>query len=120
MLKSELCIGLDGSGEVETYVSSCGGVRARLAKAVQFEDVDSDTITVSIRGLLGGHSGGEIDQERGNASKIAGIIMRRALDQFDFRVVAAEGGLKMNAITREHDFYSTGDRISIYFGKGWR
>ncbi|WP_342622010.1 beta-Ala-His dipeptidase [Erysipelothrix sp. P66] len=104
MLKSELCIGLDGSGEVETYVSSCGGVRARLAKAVQFEDIDSDTITVSIRGLLGGHSGGEIDQERGNASKIAGIIMRRALDQFDFRVVAAEGGLKMNAITREHDF----------------
>ncbi|QIK70005.1 aminoacyl-histidine dipeptidase [Erysipelothrix sp. HDW6C] len=104
MLEASLCIGLDGSGETETYVSSCGGVRGALTRTVNYESVTMPTVTVRIRGLLGGHSGGEIDQERGNASKLAGIIMRRALDQFAFHVVAIDGGLKENAITRENDF----------------
>lgn len=104
-LKATLCVGLDGSGETETYVSSSGGVRGKLERTVQVETVDSLAVTVRIRGLLGGHSGGEIDQERGNASKIAGFILRRALDTFPkLRLVEMDGGLKMNAITREHDF----------------
>lgn len=104
MLKSELCIGLDGSGETETYISSSGGVRGLLSTDVSFEDYESPSIKIAIRGLLGGHSGGEIDQERGNASKLAGIIMKRAQEHFDIRLVSIEGGLKVNAITRESDF----------------
>lgn len=116
-LKSELCIGLDGSGEVETYVSSCGGVRAKLDRNIKFIEKQSKTVTVQIRGLLGGHSGGEIDQERGNASKIAGIILRRAYDIFDFNLVTLQGGLKMNAITREHDFTIAIDDVESF--KEW-
>lgn len=117
MLKSELCIGLDGSGEIETYVSSCGGVRGVLNKEVTFESKTSDTVTVEIRGLLGGHSGGEIDQERANASKLAGIILRRALDEMPLRVVAIDGGLKMNAITRENDFTVAVEDVEAF--KAW-
>ena len=104
MLKATLCIGLDGSGETETYISSSGGVRGLLETDVAFEDFTSPTVKIAVRGLLGGHSGGEIDQERGNASKLAGIILKRAAKEFDLRLVAIEGGLKVNAITRENDF----------------
>lgn len=103
-LKAEVLIGLDGSGEVETYISSCGGVRGALTRTMNLEDFSSKAITLRIRGLLGGHSGGEIDQERGNASKIAGIILYKAMQHFDLRLVAMQGGNKLNAITREHDF----------------
>lgn len=107
MLQSTLCIGLDGSGESETYISSSGGVRGHITGDLNFTDIDSKTAKVSIRGLMGGHSGGEIDKERGNASKIAGVILRRALRAFRLRLVDIDGGLKVNAITREADFEIT-------------
>lgn len=104
MLKSTLCIGLDGSGESETYISSSGGVRGSITKTLTYEDRASSSVKIAIRGLLGGHSGGEIDKERGNANKIAGVILRRALKETNVRLVDIDGGLKVNAITRESDF----------------
>ena len=104
MLESRLVIGLDSSGESEIYVSSCGGARAVLNRDVTFENKTMKTVTVAITGLFGGHSGGEIDKERGNANKIAGILMYRAAQLMDVRVVAFAGGDKMNAITREATF----------------
>lgn len=104
MLKASLCIGLDGSGETETYISSSGGVRGLIEADLKHEDFVSSSVKIAVRGFLGGHSGGSIDQERGNASKIAGIILKRASEHFNFRLVSIEGGLKVNAITRESDF----------------
>lgn len=102
-LKASLMVGLDSSGENEVYVSSSGGVRGELACSVDYEHKHLSTVSIKIRGLKGGHSGGEIDQERGNALKIAGIILRRALDEFDYHIVSIDGGLKLNAICREAD-----------------
>lgn len=104
MLESTLCIGLDGSGESETYISSSGGVRGLITKNLTYDKQESASVKIAIRGLLGGHSGGEIDKERGNANKIAGIILRRALKEQDIRLVSIDGGLKVNAIPRESDF----------------
>ena len=102
-LKADVLIGLDGSGEIETYISSCGGVRGALTRPMSLVAHQSKAITIRVRGLLGGHSGGEIDQERGNASKLAGIFLYKAKQHFDYRIVAIQGGNKLNAITREHD-----------------
>lgn len=104
MLKSKLCVGLDSSGDNETCVSTSGGVRGLLEKEIKFVEGDFDTLEISIRGLLGGHSGGEIDQERANANKLAGIILHQLLKvDSDLLIVDVDGGLKMNAITREAD-----------------
>ncbi|AMC93243.1 aminoacyl-histidine dipeptidase [Erysipelothrix larvae] len=103
-LKAELMVGLDSSGENVVCVSSSGGVRTSLTAPVDYEDGHFDTLKIGIRGLKGGHSGGLIHKERGNALKLAGIILRRALDQFDLRLRDIEGGLKINAICREVDF----------------
>ncbi|AMC93339.1 aminoacyl-histidine dipeptidase [Erysipelothrix larvae] len=103
-LKSELMLGLDSGGENIVCVSSTGGVYSRLIAPIDYEATSYETLQISIRGLLGGHSGIDIDKEYGNALKIAGFILRRALDKFEIRLVDIEGGLKVNAICREVDF----------------
>lgn len=102
-LEASLCIGLDSSGEKEVYVSSSGGVRGSMVKPIAFNSLQQDTLKLGIRGLHGGHSGGEIDQERGNAIKLAGIILKRAMQRFSIQLVMIDGGLKINAIPREVD-----------------
>lgn len=105
ILEASLCVGLDSSGDDETCVSTSGGVRVALEKELNFESNTQEAVHVSIKGLKGGHSGGDIDKERANASKLAGIILRRTLDEFpQMRLAQIDGGLKMNAITRENDF----------------
>lgn len=104
-MEASLCIGLDSSGENEACVSSSGGVRGHMVKTLSFEDHESDTIKIEIRGLLGGHSGEDISKERANALRLTGIILKNAIeDGLDVRVVDVQGGLKVNAICREANF----------------
>lgn len=105
VLKATQCIGLDGSGEIETYVSSSGGCKVTLTKTLNWESEGSKpSVMIQVRGLIGGHSGVEIDQERGNANKLIGIILKRAYKEFpDMQLVSYSGGMKDNAIARECD-----------------
>ncbi len=101
-LKAKQCIGLDSSGENEVYVSSSGGVRTKMVKKLEFEDKEMDTVIISITGLLGGHSGGDIDKERANALRLVGIILKRSIEEYgSVYAVDIQGGLKINAIPRE-------------------
>ena len=79
-LKAALCIGLDSSGENEVYVSSSGGARGHLVKPIQRIEKVVEGFKLEIRGLHGGHSGGDIHLERGNALKLVGIILKRAVN----------------------------------------
>ncbi len=56
---------------------------------------------VSVSGLLGGHSGLDIDKNRGNAIKILTRCLLAAREQVDFRLAAIDGGSMRNAIPRE-------------------
>lgn len=101
-LKATLCIGLDTSGENEVYVSSSGGVRIMMKKTLQYINQDSKTVKINITGLKGGHSGEDIDLERANAIRLAGIILKRSIEEYgDVKIVDIQGGLKINAIPRE-------------------
>lgn len=57
--------------------------------------------TVSVGGLRGGHSGIDIHEGRGNANKILGRILWRALQGMKLVVGDIQGGSKRNAIPRE-------------------
>lgn len=108
-LKASLCVGLDSSGEDEVYVSSSGGARGHLVKPVKQIHKEAEGFKLEIRGLHGGHSGGDIHLERGNALKLVGIILKRASDRFEINISNLQGGLKINAITREADVVFTTD-----------
>lgn len=104
-LEAKLAVGLDSSGDTETCVSTSGGVRGALNKSVSKVEGNFKTVSVAIRGLLGGHSGGEIDKERANANKLAANLLYLSKNRFpELRLVSIDGGLKVNAITRETDF----------------
>jgi len=56
---------------------------------------------ITVRGLLGGHSGLDVDKHRGHAIKILNRCLLTALDEVPFKLVSFDGGSMRNAIPRE-------------------
>ena len=56
---------------------------------------------ISIKGLKGGHSGCDIEKERGNANKILGRVLKGISENLSFDLIEIGGGSKNNAIPRE-------------------
>jgi len=97
-------ISLDGGGETNTMLSSAGGCRVVVTKKMIYEDNTDATYHLAVRGLSGGHSGGEIHKEKGNANKLMARLIKEAMiAKNDIRLVSINGGLKDNAIPRECD-----------------
>lgn len=94
-------IGMDTGGEVVTCVSSSGGRRTIVTKPLNKVKNTSNTFELTIGGLLGGHSGGNINKERGNANKLAFRMLQYLNEQMSVKLVNVVGGLKENAIPRE-------------------
>ena len=59
------------------------------------------TLSVSVSGGLGGHSGTDIARGRANAIKVLGRALREALAVAPFRLVSLQGGKSWNAIPRD-------------------
>ena len=97
--KARRMINLDGAGEVKTYMSMGGGEQVTLTKPLHYQDNAKPAYRIYIDGLQGGHSGGMIDKERGNAGK----LMARLLCMLDrqgisFEIASYCGGEKHNVI----------------------
>ena len=93
---------LDGGGEVGTAISSAGGCLVESHIPLSFKDNHDKTYRLFVGGLSGGHSGGEIHKEKGNANKLAVRILKEMnLRGLSFNLVSLDGGLKDNAIPRE-------------------
>lgn len=94
-------INLDDGGETATCITSAGGVNVILRKERILVPVHEQGYCLEIKGLSGGHSGGEIDKERGNANKLLARILYEIDKKFDLQLHSFEGGIKDNAIPRE-------------------
>lgn len=97
-------ISLDGGGENNTLLTSAGGCRLQINKPLLKQPNEKPCYGIRIRGLTGGHSGSEINKEKGNANKLLVRILKEAmLSGFSFELCDLNGGLKDNAIPRECD-----------------
>lgn len=103
VLKGKRLIGLDSSGEHQTTISSTGGSRAVVTYPFKYEKTYKDRLTIRVKGLKGGHSGQDIDKERGSANKLIGQIFYALVNEFEIGLHSVEGGLKENAIPRESE-----------------
>ncbi len=102
LFKARRMVSLDGGGEVSTGISSAGGCEVIQTIPLDYKDNKDTTYKLFVSGLLGGHSGGEIHKEKGNANKLAFRVIKEMLNKgLDFKFVSADGGLKDNAIPRE-------------------
>lgn len=98
-LSGKRIINLD-SEEEGTFCSGCaGGVRSAIHIPVVREQRENlERLNVAIKGLKGGHSGMEINLERGNAIQLTGRILT-ALKEFDVKIGKVEAPGKSNAIS---------------------
>ena len=97
-LKAKKMINLDGFEENTITIGSASFFDIILNCNYNFEDIKSDGINVyrvSLQGLLGGHSGVDIDKSRGNSSIILAELLRKIND---IRLVDFVGGTKFNVI----------------------
>lgn len=101
-VQSRILLNLDSEEEGELYVG-CAGACDTIGHWTIKTDVaprGATVFTVTVGGLRGGHSGMEIDKNRGNAIKILGRVLTLAAD-FGARVATLHGGSKRNAIPRD-------------------
>ncbi|MEF9919708.1 MAG: beta-Ala-His dipeptidase [Erysipelotrichaceae bacterium] len=102
-------INIDGEEEDVSNTASAGGIDVAFTKALTYKIVNAKGYKLSIGGLLGGHSGGEIHRERGNANKIASRIVYQINKVHPVCLADFVGGLKINAIPRESTIVFTSD-----------
>lgn len=100
-LKARTMLNLDSEEEGYLLVSCAGGASVTARLPVSRENVSGAKLNLKLTGLLGGHSGVEIDKGRANACQALGRVLYSLYQHAPFRLVCAEGGQKDNAIPRE-------------------
>lgn len=99
--KGRRMLNLDSEDEGIFLTSCAGGARLHGSLSMEEEKMEGCQYHISIEGLLGGHSGGEIHKERGNSNCLAGRLVYECQKKSDVRLVSMEGGLADNAIPRQ-------------------
>ena len=106
LFKGSYIINLDSEEEGTITVSCAGGVTALVTIEKEFKDVNSKVaFNIDVKGLLGGHSGMEINKQRANSNILMGRILNHLLNHANINLdlVQISGGAKNNAIPREAD-----------------
>lgn len=103
VLDGDILLNLDTEDEDEISVGCAGGidVNARWDYEVDTDVVGDKAFQIKITGLKGGHSGLDIHIGRGNACKLMGQFLKRAIREADVRLASIDCGNMRNAIPRE-------------------
>lgn len=100
-LKGKRLLNIDSEDE-GTFLTSCaGGAKAVCSIPVDYIMVKGMLCEITINGLLGGHSGMEIDKKRGNSNIIMGRLLQDLRNSMPYTIASLDGGFKDNAIPRE-------------------
>lgn len=102
MLSARRMLNIDSEEEGILLTSCAGGMRTDCH--IPIKTVDHRTgecLEVTVGGLLGGHSGTEINKEHANAIKLLGMTLKQVRKEVPFQIVELGGGEKDNAIPRE-------------------
>lgn len=97
-LEGKYLINIDSEEEGILTVSSAGGKLLKSKFKFQEEDYSGDAFKLNLHGFLGGHSGMEIANNRGNMIKVIAEILNK-ID--NAKLIDIDCGTKQNAIPRE-------------------
>ena len=100
MLKGRTMINIDSEVEGAFTVACAGAATATLRMDAPRTAPGGETVCLTVDGLQGGHSGGEIHKNRGNANKIMGQLLARIQAVAPVRLVSLAGGVADNVIPR--------------------
>ncbi|MPQ46253.1 beta-Ala-His dipeptidase [Marinifilum sp. N1E240] len=99
----KILLNLDSEDEGELFIGCAGGIDTLATMEYQKEEIPAGhfAIRIDVKGLLGGHSGDEINKGRGNSNKILNRFLWQINKKYDIRLSAFNGGNLRNAIPRE-------------------
>ena len=106
-MTGDYLINLDSEDEGEIFVS-CAGGRNTTAKFTMKREQASPTLfflRAQLKGLVGGHSGDDINKKRANAIKILGRFLYQEMKRYEgIRLAQFHSGKLHNAIPRDGFF----------------
>ena len=108
--KGRRLLNMDSEEEGIFTVSCAGGARIHCKLPVERVQTAGVKYTISMEGLQGGHSGGEIHKEKGNSNVLSGRILYTCQKAVPVQLYSMAGGLADNAISRE-------TRMEVIVGK---
>ena len=91
-------INIDNEEEGKFIVGCAGGVDATVTFTPNKEIGEGIVYEVEVSGLLGGHSGIDIDKQRGNANKILAEELCKLHDELGINLIEFNGGSRSNVI----------------------
>ena len=102
-LKAKRMINLDSEEEGVFTVCCAGGVRVNATIPLTFEEVpaDSTAYKITVSGLMGGHSGVDIDKGRESANRLIIRFLTKFGEKVGFGLASLAGGQLDNVICPE-------------------
>ena len=101
LISARTMINLDSEEEGIATVSCAGGMRFTMTRPITRHTASGKLLHVGVSGLLGGHSGTDIDRERQNGIILLARLINRILHETGAQLASFAGGSKDNAIPRE-------------------
>jgi dipeptidase D len=102
VLKSSYFLNLDNEEKGTLCIGCSGGMTTTARRKVTLRPAGAGAgWRIKVLGLKGGHSGVDIHQGRGNALRILGGVLQKALESLPVEVSDIKGGSAQNAIPRE-------------------
>ena len=103
MLSGKYLINLDSEDEGQLFIGCAGGIDTVATMRYRQEEAPKnfDFFRIDIGGLLGGHSGDDIDKGRVNSNKTVARLLWDGMQSFELKLSYFNGGNLRNAIPRE-------------------
>ena len=105
MLQSKRLINLDSEDDGQIFIGCAGGIDTLAKMHYEQSQITNHksqiAIRLSVSGLLGGHSGDDINKGRANANQFIVWFLARIWPQTEVQLASINGGNLRNAIARE-------------------
>ena len=106
-MTGDYLINLDSEDEGEIFVSCAGGRNTTARFTFQREEAPAGSffLRAQLKGLVGGHSGDDINKQRANAIKLLGRFLYQEMQRYEgIRLAQFKSGKMHNAIPRDGSF----------------
>lgn len=102
-MSGKYLINLDSEDEGQIFISCAGGINTTAVFHPKREEAPKGYffMEASLKGLVGGHSGDDINKKRANAIKILGRFLYNEQTKMDLRLAQWNSGRMHNAIPRD-------------------
>ena len=100
-LQGTRLLNIDSEEEGVFLVSCAGGANIHVLFDIKKEAAKGKFLKITVGGLLGGHSGIEINKQRANSIKLLGRILYNIKQNEKINIVEISGGSKHNAIAKD-------------------